>query len=113
MSQLRSDIWCAAFIRLHNDLGHFCVVAKKGHEIAGQIWIEVDHLNGQNSLFSPAPMLSHNEEKSDWIFECRLQNVAAQKIKEKIAQEINFDPDIWVLALEMREGEVGINMIKS
>ena len=36
MDQLRSDIWCAAFVRRHNDLGQFCVVAQKGDPVAGQ-----------------------------------------------------------------------------
>ncbi|NMA99729.1 MAG: DUF1491 family protein, partial [Phyllobacteriaceae bacterium] len=46
MSRLRSDIWCMAFVRRHNDLGNMCVVARRGDPIAGQIFIEVDHLDG-------------------------------------------------------------------
>ncbi len=42
----RSDLWAAAFVRRHNDIGHICVVSRKGDPIAGQIFIEIDHLNG-------------------------------------------------------------------
>ncbi len=119
MSQLRSDIWCAAFIRLHNDRGNFCVVAKKGHEVAGQIWIELDHLDNSISLFSPAPMLKYDAEKYQFerVFECRLSKATPEEVKSKIAQELDFDPDIWVIALEMRnseqvsESKLGINII--
>jgi hypothetical protein len=111
MTFLRSDIWCAAFVRLHNNLGHFCVVAKKGHESAGQIWIEVDHLDGKVSLYSPAPFLKYDNEKGERFFECRLHYVDIITVKEKIAQELNFDPDIWVLALEMRDGDIGIDLV--
>ena len=41
----RSDLWTAAFVRRHNDLGHMCVVARRGDPIAGQIFIEIDHRN--------------------------------------------------------------------
>ena len=46
MSLFRSDLWCAAFVRRHNDLGNMCVVSRKGDPIAGQIFIEIDHLDG-------------------------------------------------------------------
>ena len=43
---LRTDLWTSAFVRRHNDLGHICVVARRGDPLAGQIFLEVDHLNG-------------------------------------------------------------------
>ena len=43
---LRSDLWAAAFVRRHNDIGEICVVSRRGDAIAGQIFIEIDHLNG-------------------------------------------------------------------
>ncbi len=113
MSQLRSDIWCSAFVRSHNDLGHFCVVAKKGHEIAGQIWIELDHLDNSFCLYSPAPALKYDIEKYKYerVFEHRLKFVSAKEIKKQIEQEQNFDPDIWIIALEMRKGELGLKVV--
>ncbi len=113
MSKIRSDIWCAAFIRSQNDLGNFCVIAKKGHESAGQIWIEVDHLNNSFSLFSPAPMLKYDIEKYQFerVFEKRLSDALENEVKEKITQEINFDPDIWVIALEKRDADIGLELV--
>ena len=26
---LRTDLWVAAFVRRHNDLGHLCVISRK------------------------------------------------------------------------------------
>ena len=57
---LRSDLWVAAFVRRHNDLGHICVIARKGDPAAGQIFIEIDHLDGTVSLFAPAPASSED-----------------------------------------------------
>ena len=113
MSQLRSDVWCAAFIRRHNDLGHMCVVSRKGHLVAGQIWIEVDHLDGTMSLFSPAPLAALDEERAERVFDRRFTSVEPHKCKERIAQELDFDPDIWVITLEMRSNDIGVPLIKN
>src|SRR5690606_39927755 len=49
--------WCMAFVRRHNDLGDMCVVVRRGDPIAGQVFIEVDHLDGTRPLYTPAPTL--------------------------------------------------------
>jgi len=110
MKQLRADIWCAAFVRRHNDLGRMCVIARKGDPVAGQVWIEVDHLNGTHSLYVPAPSLLKADNADHRLFQCRYERVEAQKIRERITQEAEFDPDLWVVALEMRDGDPGIEI---
>ncbi|HEY8595611.1 MAG TPA: DUF1491 family protein [Devosiaceae bacterium] len=104
MQPLRSDLWCAAFVRRHNDQGRFCVVARRGDPVAGQIWVEIEHLNGTTSLFTPAPSVRRPENSADHIFECRYDHVEPKVIAERIARETGFDPDLWVLALELRDG---------
>ncbi len=111
MSQLRSDIWCASFIRRHNDLGNFCVIARKGHAIAGQVWVEVDHLDGTQSLYAPAPMLKRKTKLHDLIFELRLEKANPEKIEQRLKNELNFDPDIWIIALQMRSGDIGLEIV--
>lgn len=108
MSPLRSDIWVAAFVRRHNDLGHICVVSRRGDPIAGQIFVTLDHLNGTMSLFTPAPTAAREEETADRIFQLRLDHAEPAKVTERIAREADFDPDLWVIDLEMRNGDLGI-----
>lgn len=111
MQQLRSDIWCAAFVRRHNDLGHFCVVSRKGDPVAGQIWIEVDHLNGTASLFVPAPTAAMESAPLGRIFQRRYDGVEPEIIRERIVREIEFDQDLWVLALDLRDDDLGIDVV--
>lgn len=109
MSQLRTDLWVAAFVRRHNDIGHFCVVSRRGDPIAGQIFIEVDHLTGLSSLYTPAPSALRTEEnEADRLFSLRFDRVEAGKVAERIRREAEFDPDLWVINLEMRDGDSGI-----
>lgn len=110
MGSLRSDIWCGVFVRRHNDLGNMCVVARRGDPIAGQVFIEVDHLDGTRSLFTPAPMASRKDDAS-LVFQRRFGRVEAAKVTARIAQEIEFDPDLWVLSLDLRGDDPGIEII--
>ena len=109
MSRLRSDLWCGAFVRRHNDVGHICVVSRKGDPIAGQIWIEVDHLDGTASLFVPAPAVAR--ESVDLLFQRRFSRVEPLKVRERIEQEARFDPDLWVLSLDLRGDDPGIGVV--
>ncbi len=110
MSFLRSDLWVAAFVRRHNDLGHICVIARRGDPIAGQIFVEIDHLNGTVSLYTPAPSAALPEDSADRIFQCRFERVEPQKVRERIAREADFDPDLWVLGLDLRTGDAGLTL---
>ncbi|WP_323014340.1 DUF1491 family protein [Devosia sp.] len=110
MGAFRSDLWCSAFIRRHNDLGHICVVARKGDPIAGQIFIEIDHLDGTRSLFTPAPLVSRRDD-AGLVFQKRFARVEPEKVVERIAQEARFDPDLWVLSLDLRGDDPGIDIV--
>jgi len=112
MSPLRSDIWCAAFVRRHNDIGHMCVVSRRGDLIAGQIFIEVDHLNGTVSLYTPAPSASLDDDSADRVFVRRFDHVEPGKVRDRIAREVDFDQDLWVLTLELRSGDLGLLVVE-
>ena len=112
MSQLRTDIWCGAFVRRHNDAGQMCVVARKGDPVAGQVWVEVDHLNGEHSLYVPAPTMMRSQSLDGRAYERRYDRVDAQKVKDRVEREAEFDPDFWLIVLESRSGEHGLDMVK-
>jgi len=109
----RTDLWVAAFVRRHNDLGEICVVVRRGDPIAGQIFIEVDHLNGTASLLTPAPATARAEGDEDRIFVRRFSSVEPKQVAERVAREIGYDPDLWVISLEMRGSEIGVTEASS
>ena len=109
---IRSDLWAAAFVRRHNDIGNICVVVRKGDPIAGQLFIEIDHLNGTASLLTPAPSSAREEGDEDRLFVKRFDHAEPVAIRERIAREVDFDPDLWVIALEMRGDDPGVTLAK-
>ena len=108
---LRSDLWASAFVRRHNDIGEICVVSRRGDPIAGQIFIEIDHLNGTVSLLVPAPSSSLAEGEEDHVFVQRFDHVEAGVVRDRIAREVDFDPDLWVLSVETRSADVGVTVV--
>ncbi len=106
---LRSDIWAGVFVRRHNDQGRICVVERRGDPIAGQIFIVIDHLDGTRSLFTPAPATA--EAGADRRFQCRFRRESPDKVRERIAQEMRFDPDLWLIALDSREDDPGLEIV--
>lgn len=110
MGYLRSDLWCSAFLRRHNLRGHVCVVARRGDPIAGQVFVEIDHLDGTVSLFTPAPTSIEADRSADLLFQPRFERVTPDKVSERIAREIDFDPDLWVIGLEMRGDDHGLSL---
>ncbi|WIY53650.1 DUF1491 family protein [Devosia sp. YIM 151766] len=111
MARLRSDLWCMAFVRRHNDLGHMCVVSRRGDPIAGQIFIEVDHLDGTHSLYTPAPAVSR-DDGAGLVFQRRFDRAEPARIRERIEREAEFDLDLWVLSIDMRGDDLGIDLMR-
>ena len=87
-----------------------CVVARRGDPIAGQVFIEVDHLDGTRSLFTPAPMASRKDDAS-LVFQRRYGHAEPAKVTERIAREVDFDPDLWVLSIDLRGDDLGIEVV--
>ena len=106
----RTDLWVSGFVRRHNNIGHICVISRRGDPVAGQIFVEVDHLNGEVSLYTPAPATSRMDDTESRLFQLRFDHVGAPKVRERILQEQDFDPYLWVVSLEMRSGDPGIEL---
>ena len=102
MTRVRSDLWCGAFVRRLNDRGTICVVSRRGDPIAGQIWIEFDHLDGSFTLLSPAPATLDAESEASPRFQVLLDRQDARQKNERVARESDFDPDFWLITVESR-----------
>ena len=81
------------------------------HPDSGQIFVEVDHLNGEVSLYAPAPAASRMEDQEERMFQRRFERVDPIKVRERLAREEDFDPDFWVITLEMRSGDLGLLVV--
>lgn len=104
MTRLRSDFWVSAYLRRCGHEGAYAVLRRRGAPEAGAIFIKLDCLDGRAALFGPAPQGAGAEtervferfHKEDWI--------DAATAEARLAREISFDPDLWIVEVEDRQG---------
>ena len=105
--RLKSAIWVAAYVRRCNVEGIFAAVRRRGAEEAGAIFVKVNRLDGTAELFGPAPQSFFPEARPDErLFSRCLPEppVAETKVEERLARELRFDPDAWIIEVEDRAG---------
>jgi hypothetical protein len=106
--RLKSAIWVAAYLRRCNAEGAFAAVRRRGAEEAGAVFIVVNRLDGTATLYGPAPQSTFDEARpSDRAFVAALgvpHGVTEADIERYLAKQISFDPDVWVVELESRDG---------
>jgi hypothetical protein len=105
--RLKSALWVAAYIRRCNAEGAFAAVRRRGAEEAGAIFVKLNRLDGTAELFGPAPQSVFDTARpADRRF-CRClpePSSAESTVEERIARELRFDPDVWVIEVEDRAG---------
>jgi hypothetical protein len=82
-------------------------VARRGADEAGAIFVIVDRLGGDADLYGPAPQVFFDEERpSDRKLERIVETASLAAISERLDKEMRFDPDLWIVAVEDRQGRV-------
>jgi hypothetical protein len=112
--RLKSGIWVAAYIRRCNFEGAFAVVRRRGAEEAGAIFVKIARLDGTAELYGPAPQTAFEGARpGDRAFSpCLSQQPASEgDVEAYLAREIRFDPDVWIVEVEDRDGRHFLDQI--
>jgi hypothetical protein len=104
--RLKSAIWVSAYIRRCQIEGAQAVLRRRGAEEAGAIFIKVSRLDGTADLYGPAPQTAFDDQPADRLFvSCLPQPSRPEADAEaRLAREIKFDPDVWIVEVEDRAG---------
>ena len=112
--RLRSDIWVSAYLRRCGAEGKSAVLRRRGAREAGAIFVRIDRLDGWSALYGPAPQTAQTDgargveriftrmHDADWIVD--------GDAEERIARQLGFDPDLWIIEVEDREGEPRLDL---
>jgi len=108
LMRLKSGIWVAAYLRRCNVEGVFVAVRRRGAQEAGAIFIKINRLDGTGILYGPAPQAVFEDARpADRVFSAvagRGAPAVDGEIEARLVREIQFDPDLWILEVEDREG---------
>ncbi len=110
--RLRSDIWVSAYLRRVAVEGAFAALRRRGAAEAGAIYVKVDHLDGRAALFEPAPQSEVAEQGVErlWARAHKDEWVDAGAVENRMAREIAFDPDLWLIEVEDRQGRCWLDL---
>jgi hypothetical protein len=109
--RLRSDFWIAALRRRAEAAGAFISIARRGADEAGAIFIQVDRRDGRFDLYGPAPQSFFDDSVTDRLFTLLAREALEETTRERIEQEVNFDPDLWLVDIEDRHGRAFIETV--
>jgi hypothetical protein len=104
-ARLKSSIFVSAYIRRCSVEGATAVLRRRGAEEAGAVFVKVDRLDGTAALYGPAPQSLIGDSGGERLF-VRLTGPGATPLdaEERLAREIRFDPDLWIIEAEDRQG---------
>lgn len=110
--RLKSEIWVKAFVRQCSVAGRWAVVARRGDPDAGTIYVQVDRLDGTVRLFGPAPGSAFDDDgERRWAEVSPSEPMTAADARAWLDRRIAFDPDIWIVDLESRDGTCPLERI--
>lgn len=113
--RLKSGIWVAAYLRRCQTEGVFGAVRRRGAEEAGAVFVKLALLDGNAVLYAPAPQTSYDDARpvARMFAPTSPQPIAEQSVEERLAREISFDPDIWIVEIEDKAGRHFLDLARA
>src|SRR4051795_8394435 len=102
--RLKTSIWVAAYLRRCQTEGVYGAVRRRGAEEAGAVFVKVARLDGTAMLYIPAPQTVYDDSRPiERLFTPTSAEPSSESsVEERLAKEIRFDPDAWIIETEDR-----------
>jgi len=106
-------MWVAAYVRRCHIEGAYAVVRRRGASEAGAIFIVLDHLDTRMTLFAQAPqaLVPTEDAALDRVFVAVEGVNDAPAVEERLRREQKFDPDLWIIDVEDRQGRHFLDLV--
>ena len=102
--RVTTDLWVSSIVRRAFAGGGFAAIARRGASEAGAVMIVRRDRLGEVRLYAPAPQTSYDEARpDDRLFTEVARTTDDEEIAGRIEREARFDPDLWVVELEVGE----------
>jgi hypothetical protein len=103
--RLKSGIFVRALIRRAEVAGAQAYVVRKGSEEAGAVFLKISRLDGTCTVLTQA-----RAGEGDLVWTRPLGESADDpKAAQYLERQIKFDPDVWIVEIEDREGRAFVD----
>jgi hypothetical protein len=99
--RLKAGIWVKAYMRRAELNGAAVYVVRRGDADAGTVLLKVNRLGVGCMVFTPTTGMDGNRE---WLRATGPGPVPEADADAYIARQLKYDPDIWVIEIEDRDG---------
>ncbi len=99
--KLKADIWVKAYVRRCAVAGAAAFVVRRGDPHAGIVLVKLNPLDGTATVFSPARL---GDGTPVWMRGTGPDPVEEGQADAYIERQVKFDPDLWVVEVEDRQG---------
>lgn len=88
------------------------MLRRRGAAEAGAIFVKIDRLDGTAALYGPAPQTETAARGVDrlWTRMHRDEWIPTPDVEERLTKEMRFDPDLWIIEVEDRQGRVFLDL---
>ena len=109
---MRADIFVSAYLRRCAVEDAPAVLRRRGAAEAGAIFVKIDRLDGSAALYGPAPQTETAARGVDrlWTRMHKDEWISSLEVEDRLAKEIRFDPDLWIIEVEDRKGRVFLDL---
>lgn len=97
--RLTADFWVRAYLARLEQAGIPAFITAKGDAAAGAVLVKVASLDGQAIAYQRSFDLT--SDNRIWVI---LIDADEQSVDTAIARQRSFDPDLWVIEVEDRQG---------
>ena len=99
MTRLTTEIWIAAYLTRLRLATIPAFIVQKGDKTAGAVLVKLNTLDGAACCFHRSFDLASGERQ--WAV---LKEGAEHEVDASIGKQKGFDPDLWVIEIEDRDG---------
>ena len=99
MIRLTADLWVAAYLNRLRLADIPAFVVRRGDATAGAVLVKLNTLDGRAALWQRSVDLMTGDRR--WVV---LAEGPEAKIDASVTRQRGFDPDLWVIEVEDRQG---------
>lgn len=106
MARLSSDFWVSAYLRRCAVELIPAMLRRRGSAEAGAILVKIDYLDGTAALHGPTPQaeVETKDEARSFTRMHKAERMEAPDVEARLKREVDFDPDVWIVEVESRDG---------